>query len=54
MDAENYVVVVFALSIQSLISLNFVLLEMGQPLHAFDLDHVDGAVVVRMGKEGEN
>ena len=32
---------------------NFVLLEMGQPLHAFDLDHVDGAVVVRMGKEGE-
>ena len=26
---------------------------MGQPLHAFDLDHVDGAVVVRMGKEGE-
>ncbi|WP_163551043.1 B3/B4 domain-containing protein, partial [Klebsiella pneumoniae] len=32
---------------------NFVLLEMGQPLHAFDLDHVDGAVDVRKGKEGE-
>ncbi len=54
MDAEkNYVVVVFALSIQSLISLTLSYLKMGQPLHAFDLDHVDGAVVVRMGKEGE-
>lgn len=32
---------------------NFILLEMGQPLHAFDLDRVEGAVVVRMGKDGE-
>ena len=33
---------------------NYVLLEMGQPLHAFDRTMVDGKVVVRKGKAGEN
>ncbi|MFH1857728.1 MAG: phenylalanine--tRNA ligase beta subunit-related protein, partial [Candidatus Omnitrophota bacterium] len=34
---------------------NFVLLEMGQPLHAFDYDRLEGgAILVRSAKEGEN
>ncbi|MEE4217977.1 MAG: phenylalanine--tRNA ligase subunit beta [Xanthomonadales bacterium] len=32
---------------------NFVLLELGQPMHAFDLDKLDGEIVVRRGREGE-
>lgn len=32
---------------------NFVLLELGQPMHAFDLDKLDGEIVVRRGKSGE-
>ncbi|MDN6228912.1 MAG: phenylalanine--tRNA ligase subunit beta, partial [Enterobacterales bacterium] len=30
-----------------------VLLELGQPMHAFDLDRIEGGIVVRMAKEGE-
>ncbi|MEC7839610.1 MAG: phenylalanine--tRNA ligase subunit beta [Chlamydiota bacterium] len=33
---------------------NYVLLEMGHPLHAFDYDHIDGGkIIVRPSKEGE-
>lgn len=32
---------------------NYVLLEMGQPMHAFDLDKLQGAVQVRMANNGE-
>ncbi|WP_318366786.1 phenylalanine--tRNA ligase subunit beta, partial [Enterobacter sp.] len=32
---------------------NYVLLELGQPMHAFDLSRIDGGIVVRMAKEGE-
>jgi phenylalanyl-tRNA synthetase beta chain len=32
---------------------NYVLLEMGQPLHAFDADKLQGTVTVRMGKRNE-
>ena len=32
---------------------NYVLLELGQPMHAFDLDKLDGDIQVRMAKSGE-
>jgi len=32
---------------------NFVLLELGQPMHAFDLDRIQGGIVVRMAQENE-
>lgn len=32
---------------------NYVMLELGQPLHAFDTDHIDGTVNVRSAKDGE-
>jgi phenylalanyl-tRNA synthetase beta chain len=32
---------------------NYVLLEMGQPLHAFDLAKIGGGIVVRKASEGE-
>lgn len=32
---------------------NYVLLETGQPLHAFDLAKLDGGIVVRTAREGE-
>ncbi len=32
---------------------NYVLLEMGQPMHAFDLAKIDGGIIVRMAEQGE-
>ncbi len=32
---------------------NYVLLELGQPMHAFDRDRIEGGIVVRMAKEGK-
>ncbi|MBW6391948.1 phenylalanine--tRNA ligase subunit beta [Billgrantia antri] len=32
---------------------NYVMLELGQPLHAFDRDNLHGAVVVRLARQGE-
>ena len=32
---------------------NYVLLELGQPMHAFDLEKLDGEIVVRRGQPGE-
>ena len=33
---------------------NYILLEMGQPMHAYDLDKVNGSIIVRMAGQGEN
>jgi phenylalanyl-tRNA synthetase beta chain len=33
---------------------NYVLLELGQPMHAFDLDKIEGGVTVRLAKAGES
>ncbi|MEJ2762914.1 phenylalanine--tRNA ligase subunit beta [Photobacterium sp. MCCC 1A19761] len=32
---------------------NFILLEQGQPMHAFDLDKIEGGIVVRMAEQDE-
>ncbi|MBG6241520.1 MAG: phenylalanine--tRNA ligase subunit beta [Candidatus Symbiopectobacterium sp. Dall1.0] len=32
---------------------NYVLLELGQPMHAFDLERLDGGIVVRLAQDGE-
>jgi len=32
---------------------NYVMLELGQPLHAFDRANLDGSVIVRLAREGE-
>jgi phenylalanyl-tRNA synthetase beta chain len=32
---------------------NYVMIELGQPMHAFDLDKIDEKIVVRMAKKGE-
>ncbi|MGF1910719.1 phenylalanine--tRNA ligase subunit beta [Vibrio kasasachensis] len=32
---------------------NYVMLEQGQPMHAFDLATIDGGIVVRMAEQGE-
>ncbi|WP_223789179.1 phenylalanine--tRNA ligase subunit beta [Marinicella meishanensis] len=32
---------------------NYVMLELGQPMHAFDLHQIEGGIVVRMAKDGE-
>lgn len=32
---------------------NYVLMELGQPLHAFDLEKIQGGITVRLAREGE-
>ncbi len=41
-------------SINAIIDIsNYVLLELGQPIHAFDLNKIDGGIVIRMAEEEE-
>lgn len=41
-------------SIDSIVDItNYVLLELGQPLHVFDMQNIEGGIVVRMAEEGE-
>ena len=32
---------------------NYVMLELGQPMHGYDLDRLEGSIRVRMAEQGE-
>lgn len=52
---KNYLIKAGMRPINNIVDLtNFIMLEYGQPLHAYDLDTIKGnAMIVRMAKEGE-
>lgn len=52
---KNYLIKAGMRPINNIVDLtNFIMLEYGQPLHAYDLDTIEGnAMIVRMAKEGE-
>lgn len=33
---------------------NYVMLDLGQPMHAYDMDKLEGPIVVRRAREGEH
>jgi len=51
---REYLKVIGQKSINSIVdATNFVMFDTGQPLHAFDMDKVEGSIVVRKAKKGE-
>jgi phenylalanyl-tRNA synthetase beta chain len=51
--AERFAALGQKLILNAVDASNYVLLGMGHPTHAFDLDKIEGAVIVRRGRAGE-
>lgn len=51
---QNYLMLAGMRPINNIVDItNFVMLETGQPLHAYDLDKLNGGLTIREAKEGE-
>lgn len=51
---QNYLMLAGMRPINNIVDItNFVMLETGQPLHAYDLDKLNGPITIREAKEGE-
>lgn len=51
---KNYLMLAGVRPVNNIVDLtNFVMLEYGQPLHVYDLDKLDGNIIVRDAKDGE-
>lgn len=51
---QNYLMLAGMRPINNIVDItNFVMLETGQPLHAYDLDKLNGGITIREAKEGE-
>lgn len=53
-QAKSFLETIGERSVNNVVDLlNFVMFDIGQPLHAFDADKVEGDIVVRLAKNGE-
>lgn len=51
---QNYLMLAGMRPINNIVDItNFVMLETGQPLHAYDLDKLNGSITIREAKDGE-
>ena len=51
---QNYLILAGMRPINNIVDItNFVMLETGQPLHAYDLDKVNGGITIREAQDGE-
>ncbi len=54
-DISQKLISIGSRTINSIVDLtNFVMFDIGQPMHAFDADKIKGGIQVRLAKEGEN